>query len=446
MRDAKPPLGTALHSFLCPSALQRIPGGSGLSSPFQTAFVLVLAGSVLFAAGCDSAGPSTGSGGSPDPVGDPISKYFRLFDPDLTDVEQSASSVADVNGDGNPDILLAGADSTGTPTAALYLGNGDGSFSPAQVDLTGVFVKSSTSIGDVSGDGHPDLFITGEDERNAPVQNLHLGDGTGSFTEANAVLEGGERGSSSIFDFNGDGQPDLLITGRSGSYFLESRVYRGNGDGTFSAAETTLPGVEAGSHSVADVNGDGTLDLLLMGADADGARVGGLYLGTDDGTFTEADAGLTPVALSSTSITDVNEDGHKDLLVTGSDANQNPRTTLYFGNGDGSFTRADAGLTDVMSGASSIADVNGDGYPDLLITGIDADEKQVSTLYLGKGDGSFSQADAGLLGASDGSVSIADVDQDQDLDLLITGKTAYADSVTPRSILYENTGDWGGTD
>jgi len=140
--------------------LQRTLGGTGPSSPLQTqaVFVLVLAASVLFAAGCDSTGTSPGPGESTT-LDDSLSKSLRLFNANLVGVWQSGSSIADVNGDGNPDVLLAGADSTFTPTAALYFGNGDGSFSKAQIDLTGIYVKSSTSIEDVNGDGHPDLFL-----------------------------------------------------------------------------------------------------------------------------------------------------------------------------------------------------------------------------------------------------------------------------------------------
>jgi hypothetical protein len=409
----------------------------------------MLAASVLFAAGCDSTGPSSGPGESTT-LEDSLSKSFRLFNADLVGVWQSGSSIADVNGDGNPDILLAGADSTLTPTAALYFGNGDGSFSKAQIDPRGVFVKSSTSIEDVNGDGHPDLFLTGDDVHNAPLQELFLGDGTGSFTKAETDLEGGEGGQSSFADFNEDGKPDLLITGREGGYLLDSRVYLGNGDGTFSKIDTDLPGNELGSHSIGDVNEDGIPDLLLTGAgDTSDGRVyrSALFLGNGDGTFTEANVGLPPARGSSTSIADVDGDGHLDLLISGKKRDGDLFTALYFGNGDGSFSRANAGLVDVWLGDNAIGDVNGDGPSDLLITGIDADEKPVTTLYLGHGDGTFSEADAGLFGAGDGSVSIADVDQDQDQDLLITGETtALADSAAPASILYENTGDWGETD
>ena len=64
-------------------------------------------------------------------------------------------------------------------------------------------------------------------------------------------------------------------------------------------------------------------------------------------------------------------DGNKDLLITGEDANNDASTVLYLGDGEGEFTKAGADLTDVQSSATSIADVNNDGNPDLLVVGDD---------------------------------------------------------------------------
>lgn len=413
------------------------------SSLLRPALALLVATVVVLAAGCDSGGTGPYPPDDSDPGSQTLPPHFEA---NLTGVWGSSSAVADVNGDEHPDLLITGeggTDSSFTPTSTLYLGNGDGTFSRADIDLPGVAVYTSASIEDVDGDGNRDLLITGEDGRNAPAQALYLGDGTGSFSEASADLEGGENGQSAITDFNVDGTPDLLITGRLP---IESRVYLGNGDGTFSKIETDLPGVTSGSPAIADFNGDDIPDLVLTGVDIDGNPITELYLGNGDGTFTEANAKLAPVVFSSASAADVNEDGHKDLLLTGianyPASSFTSSTTLYLGNGDGSFSEANADLVDVSFSASSIADVNGDGHSDILVTGRDTDTSRVSKLYLGKGDGDFSEADAGLLGASEGSVSTADVDQDQDLDLLITGQTAYADTVLPKSILYENVGDW----
>jgi hypothetical protein len=138
---------------------------------------------------------------------------------------------------------------------------------------------------------------------------------------------------------------------------------------------------------------------------------------------------LLGVSASSTSIADVDGDGNQDLLITGRDENLDSTITLYFGNGEGTFTEATAGLIGVEEGSTSIADVNGDGNKDLLITG-DSNTGPTATLYLGNQDGTFSEAGAGLAGVLFSSTSIADVDGNEKEDLLVIGQEENGDPAT----------------
>ena len=150
--------------------------------------------------------------------------------------------------------------------------------------------------------------------------------------------------------------------------------------------------------------------------------------------FTRAGAGLTGVEFGSSTLGDVDGDGTLDLVITGDDQNDDPATTLYLGDGSGGFSEANAGLTGVSGGSSTLGDVDGDGNLDLVITGF-SDNGRISTVYLGDGSGGFSEADAGLTGVSSGSSTVGDVDGDGTLDLVITGTDQNDD---PTSTLYEN--------
>jgi hypothetical protein len=360
-----------------------------------------------------------------------VSPVMAAFSTDLTGVQFSSSSIADVDGDGNQDLLIAGNAGTAVspdPTATLYLGDGQGGFTEAGADLAGVF-GPSTSIADVDGDGNDDLLITGAD-----TATLYLGDGQGSFSEAEAGLTGVNGGSTSIADVDGDGNLDLLITGEDVNDDLTATLYLGDGQGGFSKAGADLLGTEYGSTSIADVDGDGNLDLLITGEDADFNPTATLYLGDGQGGFSEAGADLLGTIDSSTSIADVDGDGNLDLLITGADADFNRTATLYLGDGQGGFNEANAGLAGFFYSSTSIADVDGDGNEDLLIVGFGGNGR-TATLYLGDGQGDFSEANAGLAGTA-GSTSIADIDGDTDSDLLITGFSAASRSRS--SVLYEN--------
>jgi hypothetical protein len=365
------------------------------------------------------------------------SNLFTRFGAGLAGVHYGTStSTADVNNDGNLDLLIVGSEGSYNPSAALYLGDGSGNFTEAGASLTGV-VNGSTSIADVNNDGNPDLLITGRPSNEA-MTTLYLGDGNGGFSEANADLTGVLTSATSIADVNSDGNPDLLVTGYNSDEpgNVVATLYLGDGNGGFSEANADLTGVQRGtSTSIADVDNDGNLDLLITGSDAIFNETATLYLGDGSGDFTEADAGLTGVNSSSTSIADVNNDGNLDLLIAGSARNIiGESTKLYLGDGDGGFTEAEAELTGVRRSATSIADVDSDGNLDLLITGEDGSYPKAK-LYLGDGNGGFTEAGTGLTGVDDASASIVDVDNDGNPDLLITGSD---DRAVGTATLYEN--------
>ncbi|PSQ68884.1 MAG: hypothetical protein BRD26_07370, partial [Bacteroidetes bacterium QH_1_64_81] len=362
-----------------------------------------------------------------------VGDEFADLEAGLTGVRNGSSTPGDVDGDGNPDLVITGRDPNGDPTTTLYLGDGSGGFSEADAGLTGVKYGSSSTLGDVDGDGHLDLVITGSGDRGL-ISTLYLGDGSGGFSEADAGLTGVEEGSSTLGDVDGDGHLDLVITG-SGYRGPTSTLYLGDGSGGFSGANAGLTDVAYGSSTLGDVDEDGTLDLVITGS-GDRGPTSTLYLGDGSGGFSEADAGLTGVERgSSSTLGDVDGDGNLDLVITGSEGYRDPSATLYLGDGSGGFSEANAGLTGVERGSSTLGDVDGDGHLDLVITGDDQNDNPTTTVYLGDGSGGFSEANAGLTGVWLSSSTLGDVDGDGNLDLVTTGLDQNGD---PTSTLYEN--------
>jgi hypothetical protein len=200
-------------------------------------------------------------------------------------------------------------------------------FTRAGAGLTGVYNSSST-LGDVNGDGHLDLVITGQDQNDDPTSTLYLGDGSGGFSKANAGLTGVWDGSSTLGDVDGDGNPDLVITGKDQNDDPTTTLYLGDGSGGFSEANAGLTGVSGSSSTLGNVDGDGNLDLVITSRDLNVDQTSTLYLGDGNGGFSEANAGLTGVAGSST-LGDVDGDGDLDLVITGQDQNDDPTSTLY---------------------------------------------------------------------------------------------------------------------
>jgi hypothetical protein len=176
-------------------------------------------------------------------------------------------AVADVNGDGKPDLIVANGydvDIPGNGGVGILLGNGDGTFQPAFVVDTGGrgSFGNSVAIADVNGDGKPDLVVVNMcifsfcSEGSSVA--VRLGNGNGTFQPVEAYRSGAGVGggawSVKVADVNMDGKLDLIVTNSDGSV----GILLGNGDGTFQQAHTYgVNGVGINSVAVADVNGDG---------------------------------------------------------------------------------------------------------------------------------------------------------------------------------------------
>ena len=101
-----------------------------------------------------------------------VGDEFAALDAGLTGVSRSSSTLGDVDVDGTLDLVITGEDQNGNPTTTLYLGDGSGGFSEANAGLTDVGRGSSSTLGDVDGDGNLDLVITGFSD-NGPTSTLY---------------------------------------------------------------------------------------------------------------------------------------------------------------------------------------------------------------------------------------------------------------------------------
>ncbi|MGH9495115.1 MAG: FG-GAP repeat domain-containing protein [Candidatus Sulfotelmatobacter sp.] len=338
-------------------------------------------------------------------------------------------ATGDFNGDGIPDLAVGQSSNDGSTGVVVYLGKGDGTFSP------GVSYGESTglayvTVADFNGDGKLDIAAT--DVRNDAVQIL-TGNGDGTFGIGLSISTGGSDPSNIVSgDFNHDGKTDLAVAnGGSGTI----AVLLGNGDGSFAGAVSYPTTYYFPQYiTAADIDGDGYLDLAVT-AYTDGPAAVGVFLANNDnsGTFkpvayTTLDGNPVFVAFG-----DLSKDGKADLAVTELDG-----STYYgfvevgLGNGDGTFGTLAAYPTSTFVAESprpadiQVSDINGDGNLDLVY--VNSGFGTVGIMY-GNGDGTLN-APVEFPGNEDNyGLALADLDGDGAIDVVTANDYSGGPSV-----------------
>ena len=269
-------------------------------------------------------------------------------------------AVADVNGDGVPDLLTV--HSLGN-AVGVRLGVSARGLGALTTYSTGeASAPSALLVVDVNGDGHLDL-LTANVRSNAV--GVLLGTGAGNFELVRTYSTGAQSGPLrvAVADVNGDGRLDLL-TANSTTNAVGVLVGTPSGDFGPVTAYPAGPASNPFDVAVADVNGDGQLDVLTANA---GSHTVGVLLGTGTGSFGPVRAYSTGVGSQPRrlAVADVNGDGKLDVVT----ADTGDATVgLLLGTGTGSVGAVlaySAGPACYPQGIA-VADVNGDGKPDLL--------------------------------------------------------------------------------
>ncbi|SEC15164.1 FG-GAP-like repeat-containing protein [Terriglobus roseus] len=333
----------------------------------------------------------------------------------------SPNAIADVNGDGFVDVV--------TPQGTYY-GKGDGTFTLVNVPVN----TYSATPTDFNRDGLADfLAITSPPapKNLSATGSVYLGDGTGSFrltatnTQNSSLYVTGY--SVAAGDLNNDGIPDVL-----GLFSPIPYEFLGEADGTLAASSAPVQSAYFSSYGapiLVDLNGDGNLDVVNLNTNI---RQISIALGNGDGSTQPAMVFQPGNILTGIAVDDMNQDGVPDLIVAAYTAMptggfRGPLVEIALGKGDGTFGPFSFSAPYSQSDSHNVAtgDVNGDGFPDVLLNGY--------LLYPGKGDGTVGPpvttfntgGEATKLVDVNGD-GLADVVAGYEVDLSTSGSSAFA--------------------
>jgi FG-GAP-like repeat len=372
--------------------------------------------------------------------------------------------VDDIDGDGNPDIVMGltspqlfGEDINTSGFAYYLMGHGDGTFAGVPAYPIGsAFPATPIGVADFSGDNKPDVLFPATNTGNgSKFLEVWKGSGNGAFTldsKATTILN--FPGLLAAGDVNGDTKQDAVMGVTDVSGFGadsgEVNVALGNGNDTFQTPVARYAiNSTAGALTLGDFDSKGTrtakLDVVMGGiASEDNSgnpTTGAVYILVNKGHGTFAPAkriasSLNPVSFATG---DLNKDGNLDLVISnaGNEFSTTPKSgsvLVLLGNGDGTFKPPTTLTPGPYPGVVSIADVNGDGKPDLLVAAIPNKNAFEDSLFLykGNGNGTFQPPVAiasGIFGLS--GLAVGDLNGDGTQDIMTTACCGF----TPPIIL-----------
>ncbi len=345
-------------------------------------------------------------------------------------------TVGDVNNDGYPDIAAA----HGFKTVGLYFNNGDQSFTAEHIfsetwwNVAENIGATSIALGDLDLDGNLDMVIPiYGNHYGAHMVQLYRGVGDGTFelwpvdgynalTDLEGVNQDGvddgiivAGGAANpmfplIADFNGDGLPDVVVSGNNGSWSVDVLTQSTNQE--FSVTDINPAGQNPQFMALGDFNEDGYADVVA-GALYTGVLV---FLNNADGTGTlHKEGGVYLSPFHHYVITgDFNGDGHDDIASHGIyDAN----VSILYGDGTGHFPSSANFAVSGKEGYLAAADMDNDGDSDLVVASTST--KSVD-LLLNDGNGNFSSPQSTVLDAAPWGIVAADFDQDGFVDVAVT--------------------------
>ena len=349
--------------------------------------------------------------GSLEPPAEEPESIFILGSDEATQFSPLDLAIGDIDGNSTLDIVTA---NSGSNSVSVLLGSGDGSFLP-KTDISVGSYPSAVALGDLDNDGNQDLLVA--EQFNNQVSVL-LGNGDGTFDEAVNYAVADNPTSVDLADLDNDGDLDLAVASSNDSV----STFLGNGDGTFGAetiVDVEITDNQPGSLvTLADLDADSDVELILSGYGYGVDRLA-VYSGNGDGTFSDGVSLEAEGEVIESVATDLNGDGKLDLVT----ANQgNNSVSVMFGNGDGTFDPSVNYASGLTNTGIAVDDVDSDGDEDIVLSGYGFGSDDFVEVFLNDGEGVLTSSETVAVGNGPEAVKLADLNGDGSPDLVTANR------------------------
>ena len=333
----------------------------------------------------------------------------------LSDAVESA----DIDNDGDIDIVVNGEVDIASldPVVKILKNNGNGTFAPA-IDYTPTRNFADMKLRDINGDGFVDLIFA-PDANDPPYHfgtALNLGNGTFAPTVVTEVFSCGD-GTIDAADLDGDGDLDIVLTEEEGCPGIDPHIFifRNDGNQNFvRMPDIVLPGMLPHGLALADVTGDGNIDIIT-------ALPQGMGVFPGNGNLTFGAPIISTTRPYKFKMRDFNHDGLLDIgMILQQDSFGTDTIATALGNGNGTFQaiRTQTGSSVLenlrISDDLETGDLNGDGTPDLLVFNYASNDVSV---FLCNPDGSLRPHQRYGIGNTPQYGTMADFDGDGRIDV-----------------------------
>jgi hypothetical protein len=351
--------------------------------------------------------------------------------------------LGDYDNDNDLDILISGQTvSTGYSAATKIFRNDNGNFTEINTGID-QYYDNPALWGDFDNDGDIDIFSLYWNNTAFKSFYTIYNNNNGTFTNQNLTLPSLTRGDAKAFDFDNDGDLDIIACGITHGNNRDTVLVFVNNNGTFTPRDPKMIGVRDGKLSISDFDKDGDMDVTIAGTVYDGSfdyPLLQLYK-NDNGVFTEVSIIKTEIMAPALSWADINYDGYDDLLVSGYNTSGNYYYyTKIYTNFQTYLQEGNSNTIQVAYGSFGLGDLDNDGDNDAVVSGkvqspiYPYPTKPNTKVYRNQAAGVFVNPNISLMGFENSSTAVGDYDNDGDLDVFISGKDSLGN---PSTLLYK---------